>query len=389
LEEINFQNTEIAFASKTPAKLRKAYWLFYSMKYPTLSKFGIKCIKLAFKIGLPISSLIKATIFDQFCGGESIGDCDDAISHLGKSNIGTILDYSVEGEKNEKAFSETANEIIQTILKAKFNPHIPFSVFKLTGIASFDLLQKIQSKEKLTDKEKTEFEDVKLRMNAICKTAYESDVPVFIDAEETWIQHTIDDLAHEMMALYNTEKAIVYNTIQFYRKDGVENIKTAYQKALDNGYCYAVKMVRGAYMEQERARAEDMNYPSPIHDTKKDSDNCYNEGLHFCAQHHKQISFCAGTHNEESSKLLSELIAQYKIVKDSPSVFFAQLYGMSDHISFNLSAKGYNVAKYVPYGPVKSVMPYLFRRAEENTSIAGQTGRELLLIQQEMKRRRL
>ena len=388
LKQINFQNTEVAFASKSNQKLRKAFWLFYSMKFPTLTKVGMKSIKVSLKMRLPISFLIKKTIFEHFCGGESIEDCEKAIIDLGKSNVGTILDYSVEGEKTEEVFDYTTKEVIRTIEKSGGNKDIPFAVFKLTGIASFDLLAKVQAKEKLNPSEEKQFERVKRRITSICERAYNLNTPVFIDAEETWIQDTIDDLAHEMMAAYNKEATIIYNTIQFYRKDGVSQLKKAHLLAKENGYKYGVKMVRGAYMEKERERAQAKNYPSPINDTKVDSDKCYNEGLRYAVEHNNDIALCAGTHNEESSLLLTQLIEEFKLDKGHPSIYFAQLYGMSDHISFNLTSNGYNVAKYVPYGPVKSVMPYLFRRAEENTSISGQTGRELLLIEKEMKRRK-
>ena len=386
--KISFQNTEIAFATKSNSKLKKAYWLFYSMKFTRLASFGMKLISFSFKIGLPIKWIIKVTIFEHFCGGENVDDCESAITDLGNANIGTILDYSVEGEETNAAFDNTTQETIKTIKKANSDKNIPFSVFKMTGVAAFELLHKVQEDKGLDEIEKENFDKVKERVNLICKTAFELKVPLFIDAEETWIQNTVDDLVHSMMELYNKEQAIVHNTIQFYRKDGVVNLKKSYQKSVEGNYFYGIKMVRGAYMEQERERAEENNYPSPIHDDKHGSDECFDDGLRFCLDNHEKISLCAGTHNEESNLLLTHLISKKGLQKNHPTVYFAQLYGMSDHISFNLSAGGYNVAKYVPYGPVKSVMPYLFRRAEENTSIAGQTGRELLLIEAELKRRK-
>ena len=386
--KLNFSNTENAFSYKSNARLKKAFWLFYLMKFPILTQFGTSFIKVALSLKLPIQGIIRNTIFAHFCGGESIKDCKLATDELAKYNVGTILDYSVEGEENENAFISTRDEILRTVDMASKNDHIPFSVFKVTGVARFELLEKIQRNESLSDTEKKEFEAAKQRVDDICKKAFELDVRLLIDAEETWIQDTIDNLVHEMMLRYNREKTIVYNTIQFYRKNGLELLKEAHQRAKEGNYKYGVKMVRGAYMEKERERAKELNYESPIHVTKENTDMCYNDGLVYCVTHVNEIELCAGTHNEESSKLLAKLMHEAELPTSENRIHFAQLYGMSDHITFNLSHNGYNAAKYVPYGPVKSVMPYLFRRAEENTSIAGQTGRELTLIQQELKRRK-
>ena len=380
---LNFADTANAFSHKSKADLKRAFWLFYPMKFPWLTKLGTSFIKLAFALRLPIKGLVKNTLFSHFCGGEFIDDCDKTIAELSDGNIGTILDYSVEGEKSENVFISTKDEIIRTIKKAENNPDIPFSVFKVTGVASFDLLQKIQEEKPLSTAEEKEFEASKHRVDDICKAAFEADVKLLIDAEETWIQDTIDDIVKNMMLRYNKEKAIVHNTIQFYRKKGLELLHAQHEDAIINQYKYGVKMVRGAYMEKERERAEEFGYESPIHDTKSNSDTSYDDGLKYCIENKSTISLVAGTHNEESSKYLAENTTEV-----DNNIFFAQLYGMSDHISYTLSKAGYQVAKYVPYGPVKSVLPYLFRRAEENTSIAGQTGRELTLIQKELKRRK-
>ena len=381
--KLNFEDTANAFSHKSKSDLKKAYWLFYPLKFPWLTKFGTSFIRFAFTLRLPIKGLIKKTLFSHFCGGEFINDCDKTINELASENIGTILDYSVEGENSENAFISTKEEIIRTINKAKGNKSIPFSVFKITGVAEFTLLQKVQDKKVLSTSEEKEFEAAKNRVNAICETAFESDVRLLIDAEETWIQDTIDVIVTEMMAKYNKEKSIIYNTIQFYRKNAFEMLEIAHQDAIVNQYKYSVKMVRGAYMEKERERAIEMNYESPIHIAKLNTDACYDKGLKYCIDNKTSISLVAGTHNENSSQYLAENVSL-----SEPNIFFAQLYGMSDHISYTLSKAGYNVSKYVPYGPVKSVLPYLFRRAEENTSIAGQTGRELALIQKELKRRK-
>lgn len=386
-KEISFDNTEIAFSGMSNADLNRAYWLFKVINVNFLVKIGPPITNAAIKIGLPISGLIKATIFKQFCGGESIADCDKTIAHLSKYHIGTILDYSVEGESTEHAFDTTAEEIIATINRAKGNKDISFSVFKVTGIARFGLLEKLDAKLTLSFDEMKEYERVKDRVRRICDTAYQSDVRIFIDAEESWIQDTIDDLALSMMRLFNKEKTIVYNTYQYYRHDRLIAIKKHNEELKADGVSMGVKLVRGAYMEKERKRAEEMNYPSPINPDKASTDKEYDAALEYCVEHIDRISICAGTHNENSSKHLIQLMSKKGLANDDQRIYFSQLLGMSDNLSYNLANAGYNVAKYVPYGPVKSVLPYLFRRAQENTAIAGQMGRELSLILKEKKRR--
>ncbi|MBP9187695.1 MAG: proline dehydrogenase family protein, partial [Bacteroidia bacterium] len=353
-----------------------------------LVKAGPAMVNTAFKFGLPVKGIIKATVFKQFCGGESMADCDKAMNQLYSYNVGTILDYSVEGEEKEENFNYTATETLETIVKAKNNPKIPFCVFKTTGLARFDLLAKVTAKETLTEQETIEFDRVKQRVYNICKSAHDNDVRIFIDAEETWIQTAIDDLAHEMMLAFNKQKCIVYNTLQLYRHDRLAFLKTSLADANKHGYFLGVKLVRGAYMEKERERAEKMGYPSPIQPDKQSCDKDYDDSLRFCIEHIDKISICAGSHNEQSSLLLTELMAKNGIAINDSRIYFSQLYGMSDHISYNLSNAGYNVAKYLPYGPIKAVLPYLFRRAAENTSVKGQAGRELNLILKEMARRK-
>ncbi len=386
---ISFENTEIAFSGKTDSDLKWSYRLFNLMGKPWLVKTGKVATNIAFKLHLPIKGIIKKTIFKQFCGGESINDCELKINQLAKFNIGTILDYSVEGKTSNEDLDKAKNEIIATIQKAKSNSHIPFSVFKPTGVARFELLELTNDENaELADEIKQELAQVIQRIDAICKSAYDANVPLFIDAEDSWIQDGIDRIVNSMMAKYNKEKVIVYNTIQMYRHDRLEFLKQSHQKAKENGYKIGMKIVRGAYMEKERERAEKMGYPSPIHKDKTATDNDYDLAVEYCINHIEDIAFCAGTHNEQSSAKLAQLIDDKRISKTDKHVYFAQLLGMSDHISYNLSHLGYNVAKYVPYGPIVEVMPYLIRRAEENTSVAGQMGRELSLIIKEQKRRK-
>jgi len=384
---VSFSNTEIAFASKSNRQLKKANFLFSTMGNPSITKIGTWFLNASLKLRLPVKGLIKNTIFQQFCGGESIPECAITTQVLDKYNIGTILDYSVEGKHSAADFERTEREILKTIATANGNQHIPFCVFKITGICRFPLLERLNQEIELSPREREEAKLLHDRVYRICKAAHEADTPIFIDAEESWIQDAIDRIATTMMSQFNKEKAIVFNTVQLYRHDRLAFLKEAHAKAKDGGYLLGVKLVRGAYMEKERARAAEMEYASPIQPNKAASDADFNQALEYCVANIESIAFCAGSHNEESNLLLTELLTKANIDHNHPHVYFAQLFGMSDHISFNLSADGYNVAKYVPYGPIAEVIPYLTRRAEENTSVAGQTSRELKLIQTEMKRR--
>ena len=388
-KKINFDNTEIAFRNKSNAELKQAYWLFKIISSNFLTNVGPPITNFLLNIGFPIKGAIKATIFKQFCGGETINDCEHTIEQLHLGKVGTILDYSVEGEDEEEVFDFTCEEIIRTINRADGDPRVPITVFKVTGIGRFALLEKLDAKQALSPAEVEEYDRVKKRCEKICQAAFDKQVPVMIDAEDSWVQDTIDELALELMTRFNKERLIVYNTYQMYRHDKLADLKADYLIAKETGFILGVKMVRGAYMEKERKRAAEMGYPSPIQPDKAATDRDYDESLRFCIQNIDQIGIVCGTHNEESSRLLTELIDQNNIPHHHPHVYFAQLLGMSDNLSFNLSDAGYNVAKYVPYGPIKAVMPYLFRRAQENTSVAGQTGRELGLIAKEKTRRRI
>jgi proline dehydrogenase len=388
-KSLNFDNTEVAFRNKSNAALNGAYWLFKIISSNFLTKVGPPVTNFFLNIGLPIKGLIKATIFKHFCGGETITECENTIAQLYEGKVGTILDYSVEGEEEEAVFDFTCDEIIRTIRRAAGDPRIPITVFKVTGIGRFALLEKHDARQKLNEQEQTEFDKVKQRCGKICREAFDFSVPVMIDAEESWIQNTIDQLAIDMMRLFNREKIIVYNTYQMYRHDKLDSIKADHLIATTEGFILGGKMVRGAYMEKERKRALELGYPSPIQPDKEASDRDYDESLKYCADHISTIAFVCGTHNENSCRLLAHLLDERGIPHNHPHVYFAQLLGMSDNLSFNLSDSGYNVAKYVPYGPIKAVMPYLFRRAQENTSIAGQTSRELGLIIREKRRRKV
>ncbi|MFM7055190.1 MAG: proline dehydrogenase family protein, partial [Bacteroidota bacterium] len=378
----------VAFKGKTDGELKKAYWLFKAIAFPSLVKASPALLRIAMAVRFPVVPIVRATIFKHFCGGENIHDCNETVKKLWQQRIGSILDYSVEGEENEDNFDKTTEEICATVDRAKGDPSIPFCVFKVTGISRFALLDKVSSGATLSTDENDEFIKVRERIGKICGLAAKNRVRLFIDAEESWIQPAIDGLADDMMALHNKEHVIVYNTIQLYRTDRLAFLKKSHERGQAMGYKNGFKLVRGAYMEKERARAVEMGYPSPIQPDREHCNRDYDDALRFCIEHIDSIAICAGTHNENSSRLLTTLMREHQIPNDHPSIWFSQLLGMSDHLSGNLANSGYMVAKYVPYGPVKSVLPYLIRRAQENTSIAGQTGRELSMIMRELKRRR-
>ncbi|MGK7396291.1 MAG: proline dehydrogenase family protein [Candidatus Cyclobacteriaceae bacterium M3_2C_046] len=385
--DISFDNTEIAFQAKSNYELRKAYWLFMAMNSNFFTKLGTNLVKISLILNLPIKNIIKQTIFRQFCGGENIPACESTIQDLSRFHIRTILDYAVEGEDNEAGFEATCQEILKTIEKAKSSPDIPFSVFKPTGIASKGLLEKVQNKEDLTRAEQQAFENIRQRFDRICQKAYQENVRLFIDSEDSWYQDPIDQLIYEMMKRYNQKKVIVYNTYQMYRVNMMDNLRKAFHYAATYNYNLGAKLVRGAYMEKERERAQEKNYPDPILPDKATTDQAYDDALKFCIDNKQRIALCSGSHNENSNYYLMLLMEKYEMKRNDENVYFAQLYGMSDHISYNLANAGYNVVKYVPYGPVKAVIPYLLRRAEENTSIAGQSSREFMLIKKELSRR--
>lgn len=384
---VSFEDTSVAFSSKSNYRLFKMYLLFGAMNFNRLVKIGNILISFFFKIRFPVKPIIKYTFFEHFCGGENIVESEKTIHELAEFSIGAILDYSVEGEKTEEGFDRTTAEIIKTIRKSKESDNIPFSVFKPSGIASADLLTKVQNGMTLTEQEYRSFQLAKTRVENICREAHACDTRILIDGEESWMQDTIDDIVYEMMIRFNREKVIVYNTYQMYRHDMLDNLKSAFSMVSEKGALFGAKLVRGAYMEKERERAAEMGYPSPIQPDKASSDRDYNLALKFCVDNYGVISLCSGTHNEYSNQYLTELMEEKNIAPHEPGIYFAQLYGMSDNISFNLSKAGYNVVKYVPYGPVEAVLPYLFRRSEENSSIAGQTSREFQYIKKEIKRR--
>ncbi|MAU36762.1 MAG: proline dehydrogenase [Flavobacteriales bacterium] len=383
-----FNNLKTAFEDKSDRDLKRAYLLFKTISNPLISKTITKLVKIAIWLRLPVESIVKATVYKHFCGGITIEDSTKTIKKLWKSKIGSILDFSAEGKESELDFNNVMQETIESLEKAQKTDSIPFSVFKPTGLARFDLLEKLSNNKKLTKEEEKEKTDFEAKIENICQTASRNRIPVFVDAEESWIQNAIDNIILKMMQKYNTKHTWIYNTIQLYRKDRILYLQKIISKAKENNFFIGLKLVRGAYHEKEIKRAENMNYPCPVHKRKQQTDNDYNKALKICIENLDIVSICAGTHNEESSTLLINLLTEYKISNNDKRVYFSQLLGMSDNISYNTAKKGYNVAKYVPYGPVRDVIPYLIRRANENTSISGQMGRELSNIIAEQKRRK-
>jgi proline dehydrogenase len=386
---LDLQDTSTAFADKSDAQLREKYRLFKLLNSPVLNFIGTGITRFALAIGLPVEGLIKATVFEQFCGGETIEESEKTIEKLAGSRIGTVLDYSVEGKATEEDFDHTKDEIIRTIKRAKDDPNIPFSVFKVTGIAPLGTLERMSANKKLDAKSQAKCERIRKRVGEICEFAYSIGQPVFIDAEDSWIQDAIDRMATEMMEIYNREGPIIYNTLQLYRTDRFQYLKDSLRQARAQGYILAVKLVRGAYMEKERERAAKMGYPSPIHVDKAATDADYDAALDYCLDHIDDVAFVVGTHNEESTARVAAAMQKRGIPQDHKHVFFSQLYGMGDNLSYNLAKNRFRVSKYVPYGPVADAVPYLIRRAEENSSAAGQVSRELEMLEKEIRRRKL
>ncbi|SDS38614.1 L-proline dehydrogenase [Formosa sp. Hel1_31_208] len=384
-----FNNTEVAFALKNDAQLERAYFLFKMISNEPLVRIGTAATNFALKARLPVEGLIRSTVFDHFCGGVNEDDCLPVIDKMFTKGVSSVLDYSVEGKEEEATFDEARDKILKIIQFADEKESMPIVVFKPSGFGRFYLYQKKGEGQFFTQDEQAEWDRIVARFDMVCSLAKSKDVEVLIDGEESWMQDAADALCEDLMRKYNTDKPIVYNTLQCYRWDRLDYLKAIHQRALKDNFKVGLKIVRGAYMEKERERAEEKGYQSPICDTKEDTDKNFDACMTYILNHLQVMSIFIGTHNEQSCYLAMEMMTNLGIDKKDNNVWFGQLYGMSDHISFNLAEQGYNVAKYVPFGPVKDVMPYLIRRAEENTSVAGQTSRELNLLKQERKRRKL
>ncbi len=384
-----FDNTQVAFSLKSDTELERAYFLFKLIASQPLVKIGTAVTNFALKAHLPVEGLIRSTVFDHFCGGVNEVDCLKVVDNMFTKGVSSVLDYSVEGKEEEAQFDTALEMTLKTIEFAKEREAIPFAVFKPTGFGRIDLYEKVGAKAVLSDSEQKEYNRIIERFDLACKTAYEKDVLLLIDAEESWMQDAADAIVTDMMRKYNTEKAIVFNTLQMYRWDRLDYLKNLHEKATSEGFYIGMKLVRGAYMEKENDRAAEKGLKSPICISKEATDLNYDAAVLYMIENIDKMAVFAGTHNEESSYKLMQLMQEKGIAKNDKRIFFGQLLGMSDNISFNLAENGYNVAKYLPFGPVRDVMPYLIRRAEENTSVAGQTNRELTLIKKEKERRKL
>lgn len=398
---VSFENTENTFAYKSDKELRKARFLFKSMSYQGLVNLGVRITPWAIRSGLPIKGLIRNTIFKQFVGGETLEETAAVANKLQQFGVLVILDYGVEGKEGEENFDHACDEFIRVIRYAAARPSVPYMSVKVTGIARFSLLEKLDAAasaksgyegkvhdEVLTGEERQEWKRVEQRIFRICEAAAQANTAVLIDAEETWIQDPVDALTMQMMARFNKEKAVVLNTLQLYRHDRLQFLKDSFREAQQKGFILGAKLVRGAYMEKERTRAAELGYPSPIQPDKEATDADYNAAVEFCIDHLDRIKLIVASHNEFSNLYTSQLLDKKGLPHNHPHVHFSQLYGMSDHITFNLAKAGFSVSKYLPFGPIKDVIPYLMRRAQENSSMSGQTGRELGLIKKELERRR-
>ena len=383
-----FDNTQVAFALKSDTELDRAYFLFKMIDNQPLVRIGTAVTNFALKANLPVEGLIRATVFDHFCGGVNEVDCLSVVDKLYTKSVSSVLDYSVEGKEEEEQFDAALEMTLKTIEFAKERQAIPFAVFKPTGFGRFALYEKMGEKQTLTNEEQAEWNRVVARFDMVCKDAHSKNVALLIDGEESWMQDAADDLVTDMMRKYNKEKAIVFNTLQMYRWDRLDYLKNLHEVAKKEEFFIGMKLVRGAYMEKEILRANEKGYTSPICPSKEDTDENYDAAVRYMLEHLDAMSIFAGTHNESSTYSLMKLMHEMGIKSNDDRIWFGQLYGMSDNISYNLAENGYNVAKYLPFGPVKDVMPYLIRRAEENTSVAGQTSRELSMIKAERNRRK-
>ncbi len=384
-----FEDTATAFSLKSDSELERAYFLFKMIANEPLVRIGTAMTNFAIKAKLPVEGLIRATVFDHFCGGVNEEDCMPVVDKMWTKGVCSVLDYSVEGTDSEDPLDETLEKVLKVLDFVKEKDAIPFAVFKPTGYGRFALFEKISNGESLSKAEQAEWGRVVARLDKTCKKAHDLDVALLVDAEESWMQDAADELVELIMQKYNRKKVVVFNTLQMYRWDRMDYLKQLHERAKADGFKIGMKVVRGAYMEKENDRATEKGYKTPICASKKETDLNFDTAVAYILENLEDISLFAGTHNEESTYTLLELMKSRNIANNDPRIWCGQLYGMSEHISFNLADKGYNVAKYLPFGPVKDVMPYLIRRAEENTSVAGQTTRELSLLKKERKRRKI
>ena len=385
---MNFQNTEIAYKLKSNKQLLKTLFIFRLISSRTLVSVFTKIISLSLKLNLPISGILNRTVFKQFCAGIDEKDSIQVVKKLKKLNVNSYMHYASEGIESEKDFDNNFKIIIRTINITKKNTALPFTVFKASSLGKFNLFEKKSAGSALSEIEKQLWNKTIDRIKSCCNHAASQNVRIFIDAEESWIQPIIDEIAESLMEKFNQEKAIIFTTLQMYRKDRLKYLKKIFQNSIKKEYKLGIKLVRGAYMEKENERAYKNGLPSPIFENKIQTDLSFNSALDLILLKIEKCDLFVGTHCEKSIKKILKWMKEKKIANGYSKIWFSQLFGMADHISFNLAFQGYQVVKYVPYGPIKEVVPYLIRRAEENTSVNSQLSKEIYLIKKEMKRRK-
>jgi proline dehydrogenase len=384
---VDFSNTRIAYAHKSLADLRRSLRIFHLLSKPWLSKLGSRLVGQMLKWHVPITPAVKPTLFKQFCGGTSIQNCKSVVDHLAKFGVGTVLDYGSEGRRSEATRDHTLREVLKSVEVAARTPHIKFAVIKVTGLSRIGLLETLSLNASLSPREDQEWRRALKRVETVCDRCEYSRVPLFVDAEESWVQPAIDRLVLDQMKQRNKKKALVYTTLQMYKTTALKQLESLMAQAKKEGFVLGLKLVRGAYLEKERERSLALRLPSPVFETKAETDAAFDQALALCIQNLDHVALCAGTHNEKSCARLMELMDRQKISESDPRVEFTQLYGMADHVTFNLAHAGYQTSKYVPYGPVRTIMPYLIRRAEENASITGNVRHEITLLKAELQRR--
>ncbi|HEY4650656.1 MAG TPA: proline dehydrogenase family protein [Pontibacter sp.] len=380
---------QVAFSTRSNGELKLAYQLYKVMGNPALVKLGGAATNLALKLHLPVKGLIKKTVYQLFCGGETADEAQKVIQKLAAAHVHTVLDYAAEAQENEAGFDKVCDEILRNIRLAKTTKAFSYISIKLTGIGHKDLFLKLHSKKPLTPEEQGTYARTEARLDAVCSAAAEAGITLYIDAEESWMQDPMDELAEKMMRRYNKDRAVVFNTLQMYRTDRVAYLKACLDRFKAETIVAGIKIVRGAYLEKEQERVLKYGYACPVFTQKEDTDKSFNQAIDISLENIHRLELCAATHNEYSTTYLTQRVQQGDLQEYQHRIHFSQLYGMSDNLTFNLAAAGYNASKYLPYGDVATAVPYLIRRAEENTSIAGQMGRELQLLEQEIRRRKL
>lgn len=382
--------SDSAFSHYSISQLRRTKVLFKILQNPLVSWFSGFVPHIPILLRLPfVKSLIKHYIFSHFCGGEDWKEVHQSALKLQKQNILSSLDYSVECKQTEQDYETTKKVLLNVLEEAKNLSHIPFCVLKITGLGRFALLEKIHNGQTLSDNEKAEWQRVQSRFDSICEKAVDCNTKLLVDAEESWIQKPIDNIVKRAMKRHNQNEPMIYNTYQLYLKAKYEQLKTDWEKAKEKGYILGSKLVRGAYMEKETKRAVKMHLPNPIQPSKAKCDQDFNDSLKFCLKHIDDFGIYIGTHNIESTQKARQLMQEYGIAKSDERVFFSQLLGMREILSYELAQQDYLVSKYTPFGKIAEVIPYLLRRIQENSSVKDQLNDEIKVITRELENQKL